>query len=143
MEKGSLRLIETHNGKRTEESDLPADFRPDRARSARHHDNPPLNALPNPVQVKMHWLSTEQILYSNLSDLLAQFRALDKFPQTRHHLVFHLGIGGELQNAHHLRSRRSRKRDEQSLNGVLLHQCFEGISRSQYPHSMQGKSNFA
>src|ERR1035441_6113759 len=143
MEKGSLRLIETHNGKRTEGSDLPADLRPDRARSTRHHDNPSLNALPNPVHIKLHGLSTEQILYSNLSDLLAQFRALDKLPQTRHHLVFHLGIGGELQNAHHLRSRRGGNRNEHSLDGVLLHQCFEGLSRSHHPLAIQHEPNFS
>src|ERR1017187_966097 len=138
MEKGSLRLIETNNGKRMEGSDLPTDLRPNRTGSARHHDNPPLNALPNPVHIKLHGLSTEQILYGNLSDLLAQFRALDKLPQTWHHLVFHLGTAGELQNAHHLRSRRGGDRNEHSLDGVLLYQCSERISRSQYPLTLQG-----
>src|ERR1035441_10488254 len=98
MKKGSFRRIETHYGKRTEVSDLSADLRPDRTGGACHHDNPPLNALPNHVQVKMHGFSTEQIFYSNLSDLFAQFRALDQFSQTRHHLVFHFGASGELQD---------------------------------------------
>ena len=143
MEKGSLSLIETHNGKRAEVSDLPADLRPDRTRGARHHDDTPLNALANPVQVKMHWLSTEQIFYRNLSDLLAQFRTLDKLSQTRHHLVFHSGIGGVLQNAHHLRSRSGGNRDKHSLDGVLSHQFSKRTSRSQYPHPMQGQPDFA
>src|ERR1035437_2400652 len=143
MEEGSLCLIETHNGKRTEGSDLPADLRPDRTRGARHHDNPPLNALPNPAQVKMHWLSAEQIFYRNLSDLLAQFRTLDKLSQTRHHLIFHSGIGGVLQNTHHLRSRSGGNRDKHSLDGVLSHQFSECASRSQYPLPTQGQPDFA
>src|ERR1035437_4177907 len=143
MEEGSLRLIETHNGNRTELSDLPADLRPDRARGARHHDDPSLNALANPVQVKMHWLSTEQIFYRNLSDLLAQFRTLDKLSQTRHHLVFHSGIGGVLQNAHHLRSRSGGNRYKHSQDSVLSHQISERTSRSQYPLPAQGQPDFA
>jgi hypothetical protein len=71
----------------------------------------------------MDWLSTEQILYSNFSDLLAQFRVLDKLSQTRHHC--------------------GRNRNEQPLDGVLPHQSPEGFSRSYYPLATQHEPNFA
>src|ERR1035438_101167 len=111
-------------------SNLAADLRPDRACSAGHHDNFSLNALPKNLLVQAHRLTAQQVLYSDIPYLLAQLRIVNKFPQTWHHFVFHLGIENTPQNAYHLLSRRGRDCNEDFLDIVLPHQCPE-ILRSE------------
>src|SRR6266702_1266184 len=77
IEERGFCLVETDESAGTKSRHLSADFGAYRTRGARYHDNPSLDAFAYPFKFKPHWLPSQQIFYSNISDLFAQVRVLE------------------------------------------------------------------
>ena len=138
LKQRSFRPVKADQSKRIESSDLPADFRTDRTRRARHHDNFSLNTLAYSPLIQMYGLSSQQIFDGDIPDLLSQFCAVDDLLQARDHLVINLGINRELQHADQLRAGCGRYGNQQSLDFILSGQRSKRFSSAQHPLAMEG-----